>query len=68
MRKVNTRCQKNTDEILRKSKPSGLNQAGRPEIFRKITKPPSLDQNRPSLNLCRRATEDGHRLRPAGLY
>ena len=66
-RKVYTRCQKNSDEFQRKRKPGGLNQAGRPEILKEITKPPSLEQNRPSLDLCKKATEDDHRPRPAGL-
>ena len=34
-RKMNTRCQKNSDEFRKKSKPGGLNQAGWPEIFGK---------------------------------
>ena len=41
-RKVNIRCQKNLDEFQRKSKPGGSNQAGRPEIFEKFPKTPSL--------------------------
>ena len=36
-------------------------------VFWKITKAPSLEQNRLSLNLCKRATKDGHRPMPAGL-
>ena len=54
IRRVNTRCQKNLDGFQGKSKPGGLNQAGRPEIFGKITKTPSLEQNRRSLNLCKK--------------
>jgi len=57
MRKVNTSCQKNSDGFQRKSKPGGLNQAGRPGTFGKITKTPTLEQNRLSLNLCKK----GHR-------
>ena len=66
-REVYTRCQKISDEFQRKRKPGGLNQASRPEILKEITKPPSLEQNRPSLDLCKKATEDDHRPRPAGL-
>ena len=67
IRRVNTRCQKNLDEFQGKSKPGGLNQAGRPEILKEITKPPSLEQNRPSLDMCKKATKDDHKPRPAGL-
>ena len=40
MRRVNTRCQKNSDEFWKKSKPGGLNQAGRPKNFGKSPKHP----------------------------
>ena len=56
-REVYTRCQKNSDEFQGKHKPGGSNQAGWLEIFREITKTPSLEQNRPSLSLCKK----GHR-------
>ena len=65
-REVCTRCQKNSDECQGKHKPGGSNQASRPEILREITKPPSLEQKRLSLILCKKATEDCHRSRPAG--
>ena len=61
-REVYTRCQKISDEFQRKRKPGGLNQAGWPETFRKITKTPSLEQNKLSLNLCKK----GHRGWPQG--
>ena len=66
MRRVNTRCQKNSDEFRKKSKPGGSNQASWPKIFEKFPKHPHWGQSRPSLNLCKRATKDGHRSRPAG--
>ena len=53
-REVYTRCQKNSDEFQGKHKPGGSNQAGWLEIFREITKTPSLEQNRPSLSLCKK--------------
>jgi hypothetical protein len=34
MRKVNTRCQKKSDEFQKKRKPGGSNQAGRPESLK----------------------------------
>ena len=50
-----------------KKKQVGRLKSGRPawELW-KIIKTISLGQNRPSLNLYKRATKDGHRSRPAG--
>ena len=47
MRRVNTRCQKNSDEFRKKSKPGGLNQAGRPQNFGKSPKHPHWGEPEP---------------------
>ena len=59
-RKMNTRCQRNLNKFRRKHKPSGSNQAGRPEIFEQTTKPPSLEQKGLRLSLCKK----NHRVWP----
>ena len=67
MRRAKSMFQRNSNEFGGEFKPGGLDQAGWPTILTKTIEATSLEHYTPSLHVCKRATEFGHRCRPAGL-
>ena len=65
-RRTEPAFQRNLNDPRSEFKSGGLNQAGRPTFFIKFAKATSLEQSTPSLHVCKRATENGHKCRPAG--